>query len=379
MSSPGPGTLAPKRSEMPSSGWMRTISRFGIESLTPHLAEQHHGRALELDRDLRHPLRQPLARAEVERHVGPPPVVDLQPHRRERLGRRRRARPSARRGSPAPTAPASDPSAYWPRTTHRSTSSRVYGRIACSTFTRSSRTAFGAERGRRLHRGQREQLEQVVLHHVAQRAGRVVVAAAPLDADGLGHRDLHVVHVAPVPDRLEDAVGEPEDHQVLDGLLPEVVIDAVDLPLVAAPGPAPGSARAPTRGPRRTASRRRRAATGRRPRGRAPRGRGARRSSRSSPAAWPGSRGGCPPCRAWRPRPPACRAASSRSRGRRRCPTRRRAARRTTRAAPAPWAAGSIVSTSASSLSRNSSGGIAARATATSANCLDSNFAVARL
>ena len=57
----------------------------------------------------------------------------------------------------------------------------------------------------------------------------VVVAAAPLDADRLGHRDLHVVDVTAVPDRLEDAVGEAEDQQVLDGLLPEVVIDAVDL------------------------------------------------------------------------------------------------------------------------------------------------------
>ena len=92
--------------------------------------------------------------------------------------------------------------------------------------------AVGLERDRRLHRGQRQQLEQVVLHHVAQRAGLLVVAAAAFDADRLGHRDLHVVDVAAVPDRLEDAVGEAEDHQVLDGLLAEVVIDAVDLRLV---------------------------------------------------------------------------------------------------------------------------------------------------
>ena len=71
----------------------------------------------------------------------------------------------------------------------------------------------------------------MVLHHVAQRARRLVVAAAAFDADRLGHRDLHVVDVAAVPDRLEDAVGEAEDHQVLDGLLAQVVIDAVDLRL----------------------------------------------------------------------------------------------------------------------------------------------------
>ena len=45
----------------------------------------------------------------------------------------------------------------------------------------------------------------------------------------LGHRDLHVVDVAAVPDRLEDPVAEPEDEQVLDGLLAQVVVDAEDL------------------------------------------------------------------------------------------------------------------------------------------------------
>ena len=41
-----------------------------------------------------------------------------------------------------------------------------------------------------------------------------------------------MVHVAPVPDRLEDAVGEAEDEQVADGVLAQVVVDAVDLRLV---------------------------------------------------------------------------------------------------------------------------------------------------
>jgi hypothetical protein len=40
-----------------------------------------------------------------------------------------------------------------------------------------------------------------------------------------------VVHVAAVPDRLEDAVAEAEDQQVADGLLAQVVVDAVDLRL----------------------------------------------------------------------------------------------------------------------------------------------------
>jgi hypothetical protein len=72
----------------------------------------------------------------------------------------------------------------------------------------------------------------VVLHHVAHGARLVVIGAAALDADGLGHGDLHVLDVARVPERLEERVGEADRHQVLDGLLPEIVVDPVDLVLV---------------------------------------------------------------------------------------------------------------------------------------------------
>ena len=78
----------------------------------------------------------------------------------------------------------------------------------------------------------RQQLHQVVLQHVAQRAGIVVVVGAVLDADRLGHGDLHVVDEVAVPQRLDQGVGEAEHQQVLHRLLAEVVIDAVDLLLV---------------------------------------------------------------------------------------------------------------------------------------------------
>ena len=89
----------------------------------------------------------------------------------------------------------------------------------------------GLERGRRLHPDEADQLEEVVLQDVARRAGLLVERAPVLDAHRLGHGDLDVVHVAPVPDRLEEAVPKAEDHQVADGLLAEVVVDAVDLRL----------------------------------------------------------------------------------------------------------------------------------------------------
>ena len=82
---------------------------------------------------------------------------------------------------------------------------------------------------RRLHGEDGHQLQRVVLHDVAQRAGLVVELAAALDADRLGHGDLHRVDVAAVPDRLEEAISEAEDRQVLDRLLAQVMIDPINL------------------------------------------------------------------------------------------------------------------------------------------------------
>ena len=59
----------------------------------------------------------------------------------------------------------------------------------------------------------------------------VVVSAPALDADRFGHRELDLVDVALVPQRLEDAVGEAKRQDVLHRLLAEVVVDAVNLVL----------------------------------------------------------------------------------------------------------------------------------------------------
>ena len=72
----------------------------------------------------------------------------------------------------------------------------------------------------------------MVLDDVAQRAGMVVIGAAPFDAEGLGDGDLHMVDMVGVPQRLEQGVGEAERHEVLDRLLPEIVVDPVDLAFV---------------------------------------------------------------------------------------------------------------------------------------------------
>jgi hypothetical protein len=81
--------------------------------------------------------------------------------------------------------------------------------------------------------GHAEQLEHVVRHHVAQRPGRLVEAAALLDADRLGGGDLDAVDVFPPPDRLQQPVGEPERHDRLHRLLSEEMVDPEELALVA--------------------------------------------------------------------------------------------------------------------------------------------------
>src|SRR5581483_392303 len=62
-----------------------------------------------------------------------------------------------------------------------------------------------------------------------QRARLFVISAALLDAQGFSHRDLDVVNVVAVPDRLEDAVAEAEGQNVLDRLLAEVMVNPVSL------------------------------------------------------------------------------------------------------------------------------------------------------
>ena len=87
----------------------------------------------------------------------------------------------------------------------------------------------GVHAGGLLHRGQRQELEQVVLDDVARGADGVVVAGPGADADVLGHGDLDMVHVALVPQRLEHRIGEPQRQDVLHRLLAQVVIHSEDI------------------------------------------------------------------------------------------------------------------------------------------------------
>ena len=82
-----------------------------------------------------------------------------------------------------------------------------------------------------LHREEGEHLQEVVLHHVAQRSHRVVERPAVVHAEVLGHRDLYRSDMVAVPHRFEERIGEPEEEHVEDRLLPQEVIDTQDLVL----------------------------------------------------------------------------------------------------------------------------------------------------
>ena len=179
------------------------------------------------DRDLRRPMGQALARAQEEGNVLPARVVDPGAQRHERLDGRLRRDPFL---VPVPGHLVSLDHAGRVLTPDELVrGERAHGleqlRLAVANVLRGERVG-------RLHRHEREHLEQVVLDHVAQRAGLLVVAAAPLDAGGLGDRDLDVVDRLAAPGPLDHRVGEPEDQDVLHRLLAEVMVDAEDLRLV---------------------------------------------------------------------------------------------------------------------------------------------------
>ena len=82
---PLPGLFERKRSEMPSSGWIRSTSRFGPrfpqQSRLCFLREQAERRRVKLNGNIGHALRHALAGPDVKRHAGPTPVIDEECHR----------------------------------------------------------------------------------------------------------------------------------------------------------------------------------------------------------------------------------------------------------------------------------------------------------
>src|SRR5450631_4842839 len=69
----------------------------------------------------------------------------------------------------------------------------------------------------------------MILDHVPQCAGFLVVTAAALHANGFRAGDLNCADVAPVPQGFKDTVAKAKGQNILYSLFAEVMIDAIHL------------------------------------------------------------------------------------------------------------------------------------------------------
>ncbi len=84
---------------------------------------------------------------------------------------------------------------------------------------------IGIKRNRLLHRCQRQQLQQMVLDHIPRRTHTVVIPRPATGPNILSHRDLDMIHIIGVPQRLEQLVRETQRQNVLHRLLPQIMIN----------------------------------------------------------------------------------------------------------------------------------------------------------
>ena len=219
-----PGTLDPNRGRDALVGLHPDHQRVLAEFLGHRRVERQVRSALEHQRDLGHPAAQAFSGAQVERHACPAPGVDLQRDRRERLGRRVLGEALLLE---QPDAPSRCPASR--RCTARERWSRpavASSRVAESTLIFSACSSCGLKlTGSSIAVSASSCIRWFWMTSRAA-PDPVVVAAAAAEADVLGHRDLDVVDVVGVPDRLVQLVGEAQRQDVLHRLLAEVVVDA---------------------------------------------------------------------------------------------------------------------------------------------------------
>ena len=200
----------------------------GFDVFDGGVAEEDKGSAAELNHDFGGALGEALAGAEIERNAGPAPVVDLELEGDEGVG--------VGLGIDVGfLAIAGELLAVYfagavlAANGVREDFLRREGLNRVQNFGLLVADFVGVEGDGRLHGGHGKELEEMVGNHVAEGASGFVEAAAMLDADGFGSGDLNVVDVVAVPERFDDVVGKPENHDVLDGFFAEVVVNAVNL------------------------------------------------------------------------------------------------------------------------------------------------------
>src|SRR5581483_6542528 len=174
-------------------------------------AEHLLRRPLEIDDGFGRRHREFFSGADEDRHVGPTPGIQMQLHGSE--GFDLRIRRDAFLFAIAGVLPANQTAAAkWAQ--------------AAEYFDLLVADRLGTFSDRRLHRDVRNDLQQMILHDIANRPHLFVETAATLYAEGFRHGDLYTLDVVAIPERFEEAVGEAKIEQILHGLLAEVVVDA---------------------------------------------------------------------------------------------------------------------------------------------------------
>src|SRR4029453_12495318 len=170
-----------------------------------------NGRPLQCDHHLSCSDRQALPGADVERHAGPAPGIDIESPSSESLYLRVRSHALL-------SAVAAELGPYhiaWIEWPHRIEQLQLFA---------AQGVAMASRRG--IYGQQRNHLQQMVLNHVANGADFFIKTTTALHAKALRLSDLYVVHEIAIPDGLEEGVGKAEVQEILYGLLAQVVIDA---------------------------------------------------------------------------------------------------------------------------------------------------------
>ena len=210
---------------------------FGLDVENQHILRQFFRRnrckhrmrhTLERDDDFTHFAAEPLAGTEIKRHALPAPIFNRQlggdKRFRLRIGINARLLPIARYvfavDTPRTILPAHDPARQIIQRERLNRPQHFDFFVA---------HAVGVKRNRRLHRHQRQHLQHVILEHVAQLPGLLVISGAMLHAERLRHRNLHVINILAIPDRLENRVRKAEHQNILHRHFAEIMVNPVNL------------------------------------------------------------------------------------------------------------------------------------------------------
>ncbi len=71
----------------------------------------------------------------------------------------------------------------------------------------------------------------MILNHIAQSTGSIIVSSAVAYTDFLRSCDFYSVYITPIPHRLKKSIGKPGYHNILNRFFAKIMVDPVNLML----------------------------------------------------------------------------------------------------------------------------------------------------